>query len=134
MTTRLFKYPEETMSKFGTLPQLAATFGVRRDVIETWLVEIGLYTGNGTPTKKASTAKLCKVLNTGGSGVLVLWHRQRSIAALKAVGHSTAIEKQAKDALTSMIVTVRSVMEWGEIQELLIAAKVKEHGVEAKIV
>jgi lambda repressor-like predicted transcriptional regulator len=90
-----------------------------------------LRTGGSTPTVKALKKGFCKV---GGGGALVLWHRQRTIAALKAAGHSTAHENHAKLALTTMIATARSVMEWGEIQEALIAAKAKEHGVEARII
>jgi hypothetical protein len=119
---------------FVTLSALATTFGVSRAVIATWLVEIGLCTGSGTPTKKALTNGFGKVLSTGGGGVLVLWHRQRVTAVLKVAGHSTANEQQARDALSRVIATARSVMAWGEIQEVVIAMKAKDHGVEARII
>jgi hypothetical protein len=120
--------------RFTTLTKLSTTFGVSRTLIAAWLVEIGMRTGSGTPTRKALTGGFGKALNTGGGGVLVLWHRQRIATALKAAGHLTANEQQARDALSQMIATARSVMGWGEIQTLLITAKAKEHGVEVRII
>ena len=51
----------------------------------------------------------------------------------EAAGHAAANEQQAKDSLSQMIATARPVLAWGEIQELLIAAKAKEHGVEVRL-
>lgn len=114
---------------FVTLTELAATFGVSRAAISAWLVEIGLRTGSGTPTQNALKEGFCEVR---AGGALILWHRQRAIAALKAAGHSTANEQQAKDGLTTMIATARSVMGWGGIQEVVIAMKAKEQGIEVR--
>jgi hypothetical protein len=120
--------------QFTTLSELATTFGVERAVMATWLAEIGLRSGSGSPTRKALSSGFCKVLNAGGGGALVLWQRQQVIAVLRAAGYSTANEEKAKDALSRMITTVRPAMGWSEIQEVLIAAMAKEHGVETKLI
>ena len=103
------------MNDYVTLTQLSTTFGVARAAIAAWLVEIGLRTSSGTPTEKAMTEGFCKTLPG-----MALWHRERTIAAL------------SKLALTTMISTVRPFLGWTEIQEVMIAMKAKEQGIEVR--
>jgi len=113
------------MTQYSTVSQLATAFSVSRDVIAAWLVEIGLRTGSGTPTRNALKAAVADAWETETTAC---WSCGTG-NDLRGSKHGRTLnghEQQAKEALTAMIATARSAIGWGGIQEVLIAMKAKE--------
>jgi site-specific DNA-methyltransferase (adenine-specific) len=75
------------------MTQLAAHYRVSRPVMERWLIEVGLCKANRTPTAEAVSNGLCRMLPTWGNNVLLLWHRQETIAAIRVAEYSKAGDK-----------------------------------------
>jgi site-specific DNA-methyltransferase (adenine-specific) len=69
-------------------------FGVSRAEMARWLAEIGLLTPARSPTKKALKDKVCRILANGHNGALLLWDRQRTIAALRSAWHGPACRRR----------------------------------------
>ena len=76
-----------TKPRSVTIYHLAETFGVSRAEMAQWLVEIGLLTPARSPTRKALKHNVCRIMNGGHNGRLILWHRQRTIAAIRSAWH-----------------------------------------------
>lgn len=121
-------------ARFVTTSGLAEAFAVPRAVVEGWLIALGYCDAGGVSKRKAIKNRVCRTLKAGGSKVLTLWHRQRVVAILRAAGHVDEETQHARDGLIAAISDARSVMQWGEIMETMIATKVKEHGVEARVI
>ena len=65
---------------------------------------------------------------------IILWNREETIAALRTAGHVPLHEQQVRLALADLIENAHPVLGWANIQELVIAVKAKEHGVEVRTI
>jgi hypothetical protein len=73
------------MPEFVTMTQLAVMFSVSRAALGQWMVEAGLCKPTRSPADRAEREGWCKVLNAGCAAELVLWNRQRAMAAITEV-------------------------------------------------
>ena len=120
-------------NNFLTTTQICDIFSTPRAAVTTWLVEIGLIDADHKPTRKALKLGICKLLGRRDKPI-VLWNREETIAALRTAGHVPVREQQVRLALADLIENAHPVLGWAKIQELVIAVKAKEHGVEVKTV
>ena len=120
-------------NKFVTTTQICDIFCTPRAAVTTWLHEIGLIDADQKPTRKALKMGICKLLSQHDKPI-VLWNREETIAALRTAGNVPLHEQQVRRALVDLIENAHPVLGWAKIQELVIAVKAKEHGVEVKTV
>lgn len=73
------------MTEFVTMTQLAAMFSVSRAALGEWMVEAGLCNPTQSQTGRPEREGWCKVMNAGCAAELVLWNRQRAMAAITEV-------------------------------------------------
>jgi hypothetical protein len=125
------------MMQYITMTKLAAMCGISRTVMAKRLIQLRLCHDAHTPTEEALRKGLCRVRPTWGNNVMVLWHWQKTIAAL-AAGHSPASGgkemEQTRRALRNSIAAARQTMQWGEIVEVVIAMKAEEQGIQARVI
>lgn len=76
-----------------TIYHLAATFGISRAEMAQWLIEIRLLTPARSPTRKALKENVCSILNGGYNSRLLLWDRQKTIAAIRSAWHRPGTRK-----------------------------------------
>ena len=76
------------MNDYITLTQLAAHYRVTRPLMERCLIEVGLCKANRTPSEQAVQRGVCRLMPTWGENTLLLWHRQATIAAIRAAEYS----------------------------------------------
>lgn len=78
-----FRYKLLTQSQLGVL------FGVSSHVIGDWLTKLGLRDKTTKkPTREAHRGGFCDTAPSGPSGYHWAWDAEKTVAALKAVGHS----------------------------------------------
>lgn len=73
--------------EFMSLTQLGEIFGVSSHKVGDWLVEIGFRTESKRPSKLAFENDVVKEGPSRGQGYNWVWHTDRTIRALEAVGH-----------------------------------------------
>lgn len=126
------------MNQYVTTTQLASMFGVTRDVMVGRLIEAGLCSDSRSPTVEAIQEGLCRVRRTWGSSVIVLWDREPIHLMLTTARKSSMpisdAKRQTRQTVRSVIATARSIMEWGEIVEVVIAMKADEQGIHARVI
>ena len=120
-------------NKFITITQICEVFSTPRAAMTTWLVEIGLINIDQKPARKALKMGICKLLGQHDKPI-ILWNREETIAALRTAGHVPLHEQQVRLALADLIENAHPVLGWANIQELVIAVKAKEHGVEVRTI
>src|SRR5665647_2519949 len=107
-------------TKFITTTKICEIFSTPRPAVTTWLVEIGLIDADHKPTRKALKVGICILLGQHCKPI-VLWDREKTVAALRTAGHVPLQEQQARRALADVIETAHPVLGWANIQELVIA-------------
>jgi len=70
-----------------TLSQLGSLFGVTSHKAGKWLVDIGLRTAEGRPSRRAHQEKFVETAPSRGQGYIWAWHAERTVAALEEAGH-----------------------------------------------
>lgn len=79
--------------EFVTQTQLAKIFGVGVKIMGRWLTKIGLRDGDLDPTSQALQGGFCRLFRNDRDIVFFVWHRGRTIAALKAGGYDPVYEQ-----------------------------------------
>ena len=78
--------------EFVTITQLGDMFGVSRVVMGRWLARIGLRNRTLDPTQDARNNGFCKLYRNDREIVFWVWHRNKTIKALKAAGYAPTDE------------------------------------------
>lgn len=89
--------------EFVTQTQLGKIFGIGTKIMGKWLTKVGLRDGEHDPTKQALQGGFCKLFRNDRDIVFFVWHRTKTIAALKAGGYDPAYE-QAETILASGLI------------------------------
>ena len=77
-----------TKYEWVNLTQLGRLFGVTSHKTGKWLVACGLRTNEKKPSRKAFEEGFVITADTNrGSGYYYVWHKQKTVAALKDAGH-----------------------------------------------
>ena len=77
------KYKYKTM----TQTQLGSLFGTTSHKVGRWLVEIGLRTPEGRPSREAYQGRYCETAPAHGGGYHWAWATQKTVEALERAGH-----------------------------------------------
>jgi len=89
--------------EFLTITQLGHIFGVGRRVMGQWLVKAGLRDSELNPSRHALDNGLCKMIRNDRDIVFVAWHRNKSIAALRAAGYAPSCEQPETILATGLV-------------------------------
>jgi hypothetical protein len=77
----VFKYQVMTLSQLGSL------FGVTSHKVGKWLMDIGLRTTEGRPSRRAHQEKFVETAPSRNQGYVWAWHAESTVAALEEAGH-----------------------------------------------
>jgi hypothetical protein len=89
--------------EFVTQTQLGKIFGVGSKVMGKWLTKIGLRDGEHDPTKEALQGGYCKLFRNDRDIVFFVWHRNKTIEALKAGGYDPMCEQPETILATGLV-------------------------------
>ncbi len=81
--------------EYTTMREIGKRFDATSHVIGRWLTEIGLRTESKEPSQKAIAGGYCKKRSFDGPGLQVVWHVEKTVAALEQAGHKQIVQPPA---------------------------------------
>lgn len=89
--------------EFVTQTQLSRIFGIGVKIMGKWLSKIGLRDGENDPTSEALQGGYCKLFRNDRDIVFFVWHRSKTVAALKAAGYDPVYEHAETILATGLV-------------------------------
>jgi len=89
--------------EFVTQTQLAAIYGIGTKIMGRWLVKAGLRDSELDPTTMALQNGYCKLIRNDAEIVFWVWHRNKTIAALRVAGYDAECEQPETILATGLL-------------------------------